>query len=57
LKKGEILEYQDKIMDKQDQNLGKISDSLDRIKNLGHTIGDEIDEGSKLLGKKKIIFF
>ncbi|KAL7070562.1 hypothetical protein ACQ4LE_010261 [Meloidogyne hapla] len=43
------LQQQQAIIDKQDQSLGRIGDSLRTLKNMSHQIGDELEDQSEML--------
>jgi hypothetical protein len=47
----QVLEYQQKVLSQQDRSLDLLSDALDRTKQIGISIGNELDEHSQLLGE------
>lgn len=46
---GEILAYQNRVMEQQDQSVDKLISSLNRVKDISKNIGDELDEHTVLL--------
>lgn len=51
LESQQVLDYQRDVIKKQDEGLDRISQALDRTKQIGMSISDELDEQNVLLDK------